>query len=519
MMPLHKTAVSLAAIVAVAFVAFFPSLYGYFLSDDFHLVLFLDQERRTVDWPNALSDFYTVFRGDRTHSYYRPMISLSAALDFTLWGPRASGFHLTNTTLHAANSLLVYTIALVVSPSPNRLVGLAAGLLFALNPIHPEAVYWLSARTDLIMTLFTLSSFLLYLLFCRHRRPACYLLSLLAFLAALGSKETAVALPLALALHTAFPATPAFGRRLQETNTQLRWLAPYLLLLAGYFLFRKAITGFFVGEYGRPDLEVFRFSATLTGAWHVIRSQAYPVAEQLLAFAANPLTGQAAKVLIVTLAWVLPVASLGLVLVGTRSRRTWLYLGLMLAFASPLLTLFAASASPLASARNHYLPSAAYCLFLGSLLEKMTPLRALLGATILAAFLALLTIYSLPWIAAGRITRNAVLRVEQEARGDVKRVIITGNPDFYFGAQLFGAHSWALPVAAAPPFARIPAGVQIIHLPHERDTLKPSSEACQGAGSVLLRWNPATTRLERGVGVPKGCPARPYLIGRRAAGR
>ena len=519
-MPLHKTPVSLAAIVAVAFVAFFPSLYGYFLSDDFNLVLFLDRERKAVDWPNTLSDFYTAFRGDLTHSYYRPLISLSAALDFTLWGPRASGFHLTNTTLHVANSLLVYAIAIVAPPSPNRLVALAAGLLFALHPVHPEAVYWLAARTDLIVTLFTLSSFLLYLVFWRHRRPDYYLLSLLSFLAALASKETAVALPLALALLTAFPPTPAIGRTPRESTAQLRWLAPYFLLLAGYFLFRKAITGFFMGQYGHPDLAVFRLSDTLTWMGHLFRSLVYPVEEHLLAAAANSLYGPAVNGLIVALAWVLPVGSVGLALAGARSRRPWFYLGLMLAFASPLLafasplllilTRFAAGASPLTFARMHYLPSAAYCLFLGSLLEKMTPLRALLGSMILAAFLTLLTVNSLPWIFAGGITRDAVLRIEQAAAEDgAQRVIVAGSPDFYLGAQLFGTRSWALPVAAAPPFARIPAGVQIIHLPHEEDNLAPSSGACQGAGSVLLRWNPVTTQLERATGAPKGCPSRP----------
>jgi hypothetical protein len=508
--------VSLAAIVAVAFVAFFPSLYGYFLSDDFNLVTLLDQERKAVDWPNTLSDFYAVFRGDLTHSYYRPMISLSAALDFTLWGPRASGFHLTNTTLHAANSLLVYAIAVVAPPFPNRLVGLAAGLLFALHPVHPEAVYWLAARTDLIVTLFTLSSFLLYLVFWRHRRPAYYLLSLLSFLAALASKETAVALPLALALLTAFPPAPAIGRTPRESTARLRWLAPYFLLLAGYFLFRKAITGFVVGQYGSPDVAVFRLSDTLTWMSHLIRSQVYPVEEQLLAAAANSLYGPAVK----GLAWVLPVGSVGLALAGARSRRPWFYLGLMLAFASPLLafasplllilTRFAAGASPLTFARMHYLPSAAYCLFLGSLLEKMTPLRALLGSMILAAFLALLTVNSLPWKAAGGITRDAVLRIEQAAAEEgAQRVIVAGSPDFYLGAQLFGSRSWALPVAAAPPFASIPTGVQIIHLPDERDNLAPSSGACQGAGSILLRWNSATTQLERATGAPKGCPSRP----------
>jgi hypothetical protein len=51
-----------ALIVAIAVIADAPSLLGYFISDDFHLVLMLDSERRAVDWPNLLSDFYPVWR-------------------------------------------------------------------------------------------------------------------------------------------------------------------------------------------------------------------------------------------------------------------------------------------------------------------------------------------------------------------------------------------------------------------------------------------------------------------------
>ncbi len=505
----NKRAIHLAAIAAVTFAAFSPFLSGYFLADDFNLVTLLDRERKAVDWSNTLSDFYTVFRGDPTHSFYRPMLTLSAALDYTVWGPRAFGFHLTNVTLHVANSLLVYGIAMAAPASPGGLVGLAAGLLFAFHPLHPEPVYWVAGRVDLILTFFVLSSFLLFISFCNTRRPAYYLLSLLGFVGALCSKETAVALPVALVLYTAFPLAPASWRRPAEIKAKLTLLAPYLLLLTAYFLFRRAIIGSFVGQYEQPDFEVFRLSALLKGAAHLFGYQLYPIGGELVTSAADALYGQAARRLIVPAGWLLVIGTLGLALGGAWSRRPWLYLGLMLALASPVLTLFAVGGSPLAWARLHYLPSAAYCLFLASFLERRSPLRGILGSLIFAAFLGLLAAYSLPWMVAGRITRDAVRRIEQAAGEGVQRVIVTGNPDFYFGTQLFGGQAWALRVAAALPFSKIPAGVQIIHLPDEGKALEPSSAACQGTGSALLRWNPAKTQLERATGLPRGCPPKP----------
>jgi hypothetical protein len=504
----RKTVIHLVTVAAVAFAVFSPSLNGYFLADDFHIVTLLDRERKAIDWANTLSDFYTVFRGEPTYSYYRPMISLSAAIDYTLWGLRPVGFHLTNLALHVANTLLVYAIAAVLQPAQTGPVGLAAALLFALHPLHAEAVYFLAARTDLIATLFILSSFLLYLLFRSNGRVTCYCLSLLAFLAALASKETAVTLPLALALHTVFPAAPA-GEGPSET-AKVRWLAPYLLLLAGYFVLRKAVTGYVVGQYARPDVEIFRLSATLRGVAKLCAHLLHPIGGELLTPTATALYGNAVTALIPPLGWLLAVASLGLMLVGRWSRRTWFFLGLMLVFAAPLLTLLAATGSPLGEARHYYLPSAAYCLFLGSLLGRVTRLRALLGSAILAAFAALLAVTSLPWIAASGIVWHVVRRIEQAAGDSVKRVIVAGTPDRYVGARLFGQQGWAITVAAAPPFARIPAGVRIIHLPDLKEPLELSSDACRDAGGVaLLRWNPVTTRLENVPSTARGCPTKP----------
>src|SRR5438552_1955090 len=84
-------------------------------------------------------------------------------------------------------------------PTTRPIASLVAGAVFALHPIAVESIGWLSARFDLLATLFALVALHCHLAAPRRGwlRPA----ELLAFAAALLSKESAIVLPLvALAL-------------------------------------------------------------------------------------------------------------------------------------------------------------------------------------------------------------------------------------------------------------------------------------------------------------------------------
>lgn len=133
---------------------------------------------------------------------YRPLRTLSYAMDNSFWGLNPMGFHLSNIVLHAINSSLAFASFLVIG------LGLGAsflgGLFFALHPIHTEAVTFVSGRSDLLATLFILSSFILFVKALSSeglKRWALYSGCLVAYLFALFSKEAAVTLLLALFLY------------------------------------------------------------------------------------------------------------------------------------------------------------------------------------------------------------------------------------------------------------------------------------------------------------------------------
>ncbi|HEY3130649.1 MAG TPA: tetratricopeptide repeat protein [Acidobacteriota bacterium] len=87
---------------------------------------------------------------------YRPVTVLSFALNYTIGGLAPFAYHLTNVILHGINSLLVFLLLTQLTRS--RSLSLGAALIFALHPVHSEAVAWVSGRAELLACFFMLSA-------------------------------------------------------------------------------------------------------------------------------------------------------------------------------------------------------------------------------------------------------------------------------------------------------------------------------------------------------------------------
>lgn len=487
-----RTPLHLSLIMATSLLAWAPSLFGYFLSDDFNVVTLLNRNRTAVDWPNVLSDFYTVYRGDLTYSYYRPMITLSGGIDLSLWGFTAAGPHLTNMILNALNGGLVYGIA-ARPPISSPAVGLTAALLFALHPLHPEAVYWLVGRTELIMACFALLAILLYLVYTDRNGRLPYLGSLLSFALALGSKETAVVVPVAL---TWYHLMLRHSGRTRPALPPAASLLPYYLLLGAYFGLRKALTGHVIGQYGPMGVNPSDPFLMSLGLGRLFLCLLFP-AGSLLTPAGDAVIGDTARRLLGLIPWLSAAVVAVIAMAGSRRRTVPFCLGLTVIFAMPVLSVLAVWGSPDLFSRLYYLPSAAFCLLIGVLLDNSRgPVRRYGTPILLLASASLLAVNSLPWIQAGRIARTILAQIGQTAdEPGARAVLVIGNPDFHFGAELFGEEGWALPIAAAPPFVTVPPSVRILHHPGNpcaplRDGLIQRDDK-----TVILAWDRAAQRL------------------------
>ncbi len=134
---------------------------------------------------------------------YRPVRTLTYAINYSLGGADPWGYHLFNVLLHALNGVLLFRLLLTWTKS---LIGSSFGaILFLAHPVQTEAVAYVSGRKDLLATFFVLAALLVFMRFlreCRQPRLASifYLLILGAAIFALAvlgvfSKEVALVFP------------------------------------------------------------------------------------------------------------------------------------------------------------------------------------------------------------------------------------------------------------------------------------------------------------------------------------
>ncbi len=135
----------------------------------------------------------------------RPLLSLSYAANWSL-DPRPFGFLAFNLTLHALNVGLAFALLRRLGAASgldadesSRLAFLAA-LLWALHPVHTEAVSYVCGRSVSLSATLVLASLLAFLRSREAPRGAWRALSWLAFVAAVLARETALVLPAAVAL-------------------------------------------------------------------------------------------------------------------------------------------------------------------------------------------------------------------------------------------------------------------------------------------------------------------------------
>ena len=201
-----------AMIAIVALWAYLPSLSGDYVLDDDVLLT----NNRLV---HASDGLYRMWFTTEPTDYW-PLTSSTFWLEWRLFGPNPTGYHVVNLLLHIAACLLLWRIL-------DRLAipgGFWAALLFAVHPVNVESVAWIAQRKNTLAMLFYLLSVLWYLRADEQTKSwnRWYWLSLAAFLLAMLSKGSVAILPLVLLLLT-------WWRR-PLTKTDLVRTAPFFLL-------------------------------------------------------------------------------------------------------------------------------------------------------------------------------------------------------------------------------------------------------------------------------------------------
>jgi len=230
-----RGAQAVLAVALAAVVLYLPGLGGGFVWDDHLLVEQNPLLRSTAGLGRALTgDFWSASSGAHSSGLWRPLVTLSYAVDGALshWTP--GWFHAMNALAHALASALVTALALAAG-IPALAAGLA-GLLFAALPAHLESVAWISGRTDVYCAVF----FLLALLLDRRARARGRAWPgvgpLLALALALLSKETALPFVLVVAVAERIGVKD----RAPDLRSSLRWLVPYAVLTGLHLVVHQA---------------------------------------------------------------------------------------------------------------------------------------------------------------------------------------------------------------------------------------------------------------------------------------
>jgi len=124
---------------------------------------------------------------------------LSLALNHTIGGENAFGYHLFNLIFHLLNTLLLYLWVRKIWPKHEFLPLFVAGI-FALHPLHVESVAWISSRKDVLFFFFYFLALLFYHSFCSQKKYKYFAVTVLIFALSALSKPTAVIFPFHLLL-------------------------------------------------------------------------------------------------------------------------------------------------------------------------------------------------------------------------------------------------------------------------------------------------------------------------------
>lgn len=190
-----KKKLVLIALLLVINIGLYLQVLSYdFLKDDYRLIVENPRIKTFQAFKQSIGGKFFSFPDFPYLHYWRPLSLFSFYLDFQLWGLNPTGYHLFNLLLNTLNTVLVFWFFWVLTEKLSY--AFVTALFYSLHPARVEASAWISGRTDLLSAFFLLSATLAFILFLKKQKTRYYILTFLAFLLALLSKENGILFPL-----------------------------------------------------------------------------------------------------------------------------------------------------------------------------------------------------------------------------------------------------------------------------------------------------------------------------------
>jgi protein O-mannosyl-transferase len=357
---------------------------------------------RTPTWNNA--------------GLYRPVTTLSYAINYAIGGRYVVGYHLVSIALHVLCCLLVFELGrrLASAARAENPVGVAllGALLFAVHPVHVEAVTAMVGRAELLAALGSLGC--LYLTCTRAQAPWRYPAALVVLVLGVLSKENAAVTPLLFCL-VALTVPEAVGlaarpNPLTAEGRRAAWrvgalAAGMAAAVVPYLLLHPGRAGIPIGSQwfqGQPRAVVFYTMTRVVAEYLRLLVFPHPLGVDFYYAQKIQFTPSLTPATLAGAA--LGLAVLGFGVVALR-RAPLVGLGILWVFIALLPVLNIIPIGALMGERLLYLPSVGFCLAAGAgaalLLEAARSARPVVAAGLAVVGLVL---------AAKSLVRNAEWR-------------------------------------------------------------------------------------------------------------
>ena len=345
------------AILLVAVFAIYAQSLGYqFVHDDNPLI----KDNKLIRSPSNIPSM--VVAEDKLNvtstGYYRPLIPVIDTIAYMAGGANPAWFHLLSIFYHMVAVVLVYFLSLRLTGSGAG--ALLAAALFGLHPVNTETVAFVSAKNNIISSIFILGSILCFL---RHRdkkaQGGWYALAASTGLLFLGilSKEFAIMVPFALM------AYERLSGRLRSRRDLAAYI-PLVVVLVVYLGMRAFVLRGSEGAVFSPETFHIRMASMLDVLLAYIRLTLVPVGQRALytfELVPGPLTVVSGIILAVLIWASFSPRWRGLAGVPVA----WFFLFLM-----PVMNIIPVSGAPMAE-RFMYIPLIGAVLFAGALYSRM----------------------------------------------------------------------------------------------------------------------------------------------------
>ncbi|PIP54071.1 MAG: hypothetical protein COX07_07325 [Bacteroidetes bacterium CG23_combo_of_CG06-09_8_20_14_all_32_9] len=186
-------------ILLVAFASFYSVLNNEFLINwDDGAQVVNNADIKEISFSGIQKIFSSYYVG-----MYQPITTLTYTFDYAIYGLSSQGFHFSNLFYHFIAIILVFIFLSKIFN--NRLLIFFLTLLFSVHPTNVESVAWLSARSNILYTIFYFAGLIFYLKYIREQKKnKYYFITFIFFGLSCLSKSTAVTFPVVLLLFDIF---------------------------------------------------------------------------------------------------------------------------------------------------------------------------------------------------------------------------------------------------------------------------------------------------------------------------